>query len=112
MPRGSIGSVQNPASAVELWSQQNRKKEMPRDVHTLYNFSGVVVGGKELRECSSVKVLSVTFSANLKWNERVTKCIEGTKKRLYFIVLLKRAKIPSSDIVAFYCTTIRSVLEY
>ena len=33
-------------------------------------------------------------------------------KRLYFIVLLKRANVPLSDIVNFYCTVIRPVLEY
>ena len=32
--------------------------------------------------------------------------------RLYFIVLLKRANVPPNDIVTFYCTAIRPVLEY
>ena len=31
---------------------------------------------------------------------------------LYFIVLLKRARVPLNDIVNFYCATIRPVLEY
>lgn len=32
-------------------------------------------------------------------------------KRLYFIILLKRANVPARDI-NFYCTCIRPVLEY
>ena len=40
------------------------------------------------------------------------KCIKKANKRLYFIVLLKRANVPLSDIVNFYCTVIRPVLEY
>ena len=39
-------------------------------------------------------------------------CIKKANKRLYFIVLLKRAGVPSNDIVNFYCTTIRPVLDY
>ena len=31
---------------------------------------------------------------------------------MYFIVRLKRANVPLSDIVNFYCTAIRPVLEY
>lgn len=38
---------------------------------------------------------------------------EESKKSLSVcIVLLKRGNVPSSDIVAFYCATIRPVLEY
>ena len=36
----------------------------------------------------------------------------NANKRLYFIVLLKRARVPLNDNVNFYCTTIRPVLEY
>ena len=41
----------------------------------------------------------------------ITECIKKTNKRLYFIVLLKRANVPPNDIVAFYCIAIRPVLE-
>ena len=33
-------------------------------------------------------------------------------KRMYFLVLLKRAGVPSSDIRNFFCTCIRPLLEY
>ena len=46
------------------------------------------------------------MSSDLKWNTHIV------DKRLYFIVLLKRARVPLNDIVNFYCTTIRPVLEY
>ena len=38
--------------------------------------------------------------------------IKKTNKRLHFIVLLSRANVLSGDIVAFYCTTIRAVLQH
>ena len=42
----------------------------------------------------------------------ITECIKKANKRLYFIVLLKRANVPPNDIVTFYCTAVRPVLEY
>ena len=33
-------------------------------------------------------------------------------RRLYFLVQLKRAKLPNSDLLLFYCTSVRSVLTY
>ena len=49
---------------------------------------------------------------NLKWNDHVSESIKKANKRLYFLVMLKRAGVPLKDIVAFYTTAIRPVLEY
>ena len=38
--------------------------------------------------------------------------IKKANKRLYCLVQLKRAKVPEKEIVQFYCTCIRPVLEY
>ena len=76
------------------------------------NFPPIVINGKELSVSNSVKILGVTISSDLKWNEHISECIKKANKRLYFIVLLKRANVPLSDIVNFYCTVIRPVLEY
>ena len=40
------------------------------------------------------------------------KFIRKANKRMYFLILLKRAWVPINDIVSFYSTCIRSVLEY
>ena len=42
----------------------------------------------------------------------VNQLIKKANKRMYFLVLLKRAKVPVLDSVNFYCTSIRSILEY
>ena len=38
--------------------------------------------------------------------------IKKANKRIYFLILLKRARVPSNDILNFYCTCVRPVLEY
>ena len=77
-----------------------------------HNFPAIVINGKEISVSNSVKILGVTISSDLKWNDHISECIKKANKRLSFIVLLKRANVPLSDIVNFYCTMIRPVLEY
>ena len=72
----------------------------------------VLVNSKEFEQVDSVKVLGVTISNTLQWNCHVSEIIKKANKQMYFLILLKRAKVPASDIVSFYTTCIRPVLEY
>ena len=63
--------------------------------------------GKELDIVNHAKILGVTVSNNLLWNNHINDVIRKANKRLYFIVLLKRARLPAEDIIRFYCTCIR-----
>ena len=56
-------------------------------------FSPVVVDEKELDVVNSVKILSITLSSDLKWNVYINETIKEANKRLYFLVLLKRAGV-------------------
>ena len=69
-----------------------------------------MVGGKELSVENSARILRVTISNDLKWNEHVSVSIKKSNKRLYFLVLLKGAGVNRTDIVNFYCTGIRILL--
>ena len=75
-------------------------------------FDPIKVAGKELEVVNSAKILGVTLSGILKWNEQIRESIKKANKRLYFLVLLERTGVPPEDIICFYCTTIRAVLEY
>ena len=120
IPRGSMGNVQQAVTNVEDWSRAqhmqlnaDKCKEMVIDFKkNSHNFPPLFVDGKELPVTDSAKILGVTISSDLKWNYHIADCIKKANKRLYFIVLLKRARVPVNDIVNFYCTTIRPVLEY
>ena len=56
--------------------------------------------------------MGLTISDDLSWNLHVSDIIRKANKRMYFLILLRRAGIPSSDIICFYCTCIRPLLEY
>ena len=87
-------------------------KEMVIDFkNNSHNFSPLEVDGNELPVTDCAKILGVTISSDLEWNNHIVDCIKKATKRLYFIVLLKRARVPRNDIVNIYCTTIRPLLE-
>ena len=107
--RGSLGDVQHAVTAVEDWSRSKRIqlnadkcKEMVVDFKKIiHNFSPLVVDGNELPVTNCAKILGVTISSNLKWNNHIVDWIKKANKRLYFIVILKRARVPLNDIVNF-----------
>ncbi|KAK2555873.1 putative RNA-directed DNA polymerase from transposon X-element [Acropora cervicornis] len=75
-------------------------------------FDSIGLGSLELERVGFAKVLGLTLSENLTWNCHVEKIITKGNKRLFFFIQLKRAGIPVDDIVTFYCTCFRLVLEY
>ena len=75
-------------------------------------FDAITINSKELELVSSAKVLGVIISSLLQWVDHVNEVIKKVNTRLYFLILLKRTDVPACDIVNFYCTVIRPVLEY
>ena len=75
-------------------------------------FEPVKVDGKELEVVTRAKLLGITLSSDLSWNDHINEVIKKASKRLYFLVQLKRAKVPRKDLGLFYFTCIRSVLDY
>ena len=72
----------------------------------------VVVNGNQLEVVTHARILGLTVSSDLKWNKHILNTIKKANKRFYFIVQLKRAKVPTADLLNFYCTCIRQILEY
>ena len=67
---------------------------------------------KQIEVVSSAKLLGVVVSDNLRWNAHVESICKKAATRLYFLKQLKRAKVPPKDMLLFYTTCIRPVLEY
>ena len=54
----------------------------------------------------------MTLRLDLRWNSHVHNSISKCSKRLYLLIQLKRANVAKKDILQFYKSCIRSVLEY
>ena len=77
-----------------------------------HSFESLVVSDKNLTVVQNAKILGLTISNNLTLNTHIGEIITKANKRMYFLVLLRKAGVPSSDIVNFYCTCVRPLLEY
>ena len=51
---------------------------------------------------SSYKLLGVWIDNNLKWKTNTWALLKKSRKRLYFLKLLKNYGAPSKDLLAFY----------
>ena len=60
----------------------------------------------------SIKSLGVILTDDLKWTNHVNTIMSKASKRLYLLRQLKPADVGKVDLVNFYCSCIRSVLEY
>ncbi len=79
---------------------------------TKSEFSPVLVNDKPLEVVRKAKLLGLTIQSDLKWNTHIDNIISKCSKRLYLLVQLKRANVPARDIIQFYTTCVRLVLEY
>ena len=58
------------------------------------------------------KLLGVHIDSNLKWSSNINFIYSKASSRLYFLKLLKRSGACIDDMLHFYNSVIRPVLEY
>ena len=76
------------------------------------SFPSVELNGFQLERVSVAKILGVTIRDDFKWNDHIDIITVKAAKRLYLLRQLKRAGICPKDLITFYCSAIRSLLEY
>ena len=59
-----------------------------------------------------MKLLGLNISSNLKWNAHVSELVRKVSTRLYFLRQLKKSHVATRELLLFYITCIRSILEY
>ena len=72
----------------------------------------VTINNMNIEVVPSAKLLGVMISNDLKWNMHVEMIYRKVAARFYFLRQLKRAKVPTNDLLSFYTTCIRPVAEY
>ena len=117
--KGHQSGAQSTVNEVVNWSFRNRVKlntEKCKELRISFtsdcNFPPVVIGEERIKLVKDAKLLGVTISNDLTWNAHITEATKKAAKRLYFLVQLKRARIPQKDLCLFYITCVRSVIDY
>ena len=119
VPPSKQSAPQQAVDFISTWSQDNRLQLNPSKCKELQScfkrspptHSPVELDGFVFERVNSAKVLGVTISDDFKWNDHISNVTSKAAKRLYLMRQLNRAGICASDLVFFYCSTIRSVLE-
>ena len=66
------------------------------------DFAPIVINGKAIEVVSTVKLLGLNISSDLRWNCHVAEISKKVASRLYFLKQLKRANISAKDLLIFY----------
>ena len=59
-----------------------------------------------------MKLLILNLSSDLKWNVDVSELVRKVSTRLYFLRQLKKTDVASRQLILFYITCIRFIMEY
>ena len=76
------------------------------------DFAPVMINNAPLEVVPHAKILGLNVSDNLKWNYHVSELVKKSSKRLYFLTQLKRAKVGCLELVQFFKSCMRSLIEY
>ncbi len=118
LPKGNVSTAQHVVDHVTQWSERNRLQLHPekcKELRISFSTNPVVLdkdNDKEIEIVESSKLLGLTITNNLTWHAHIKEVIKKASKTLYFLVQLKRAKIPVEDLVLFHTSCVRSVMYY
>jgi len=72
----------------------------------------IEVDGNCIQRVTSFKLLGVKVMNNLNWDDHISDICLKVNRRLYFLKLLKRSALSPNDLLYYYKTVVRSVIEY
>ena len=116
----SDSKLQNAATDVENWSTENKMRLNPRKTKEMLihfrkkplNVPLITINNTPLQRVSCFKLLGVWLSDDLKWDYHVDKLVSKGSQRIYYLKQLKKSGLSMDDLLCFYCSIVRSVLEY
>ena len=121
VPNGNSSHVQQDVKEIETWSNSNNlelnpvkcKEQLVNDFkQRKQQFDPILTNNQPIEVGHHAKVLGVTVSDNLLWNNHVNEAIKKVNKRFFFLIQWNRAKVPAKDLIQFYTTCIRPILDY
>ena len=75
-------------------------------------YAPIVINDKPIEIVTTIKLLGLNISNNLKWSHHIEEIVKKASTRLYFPRQLKRAKIAEKELLTFYMTCICPITEY
>jgi hypothetical protein len=118
--KDEISNIQNAVSELAMKSHENKlqlNETKCKDMRISFakkapDFAPVLINNKAIDVVANVKLLGLNITNDLKWNCHVSEIIRKVSTRLYFLKQLKRANVPTKELLTFYVTCIRPITEY
>jgi hypothetical protein len=117
--RQDASAMQSVVDNLSDWSTRNhmninitKTKEMLLGPITNNAPSLLSITGQQIERVTSFKLLGVTVTNTLSWEDNTSKICSKAGSRLHFLKLLKRAGMSEHDLTTYYKTVIRPVIEY
>ena len=76
------------------------------------DFKEITINNSAIQRIDSFKILGVILQNDLKWNQHVNTVISKANKRLYLLSHLKKAGIPTHDLLVLYNSLVIPILKY
>ena len=115
----ATSAMQQELDAINIWSQANymkintkKTKEMQLRPNHKNQPTTLQLNGHPIERVTSYKLLGLHVTDKLRWSEHVSAICSKAAQRLHFLKQLKRAAVSTSDLVYYYQSVIRPVLEY
>ena len=104
---------------LQTWTDLNhmainftKTKEMLFGPLSRSSLQSLSIGNNTIERVAQFKLLGVHVSNDLRWNIHVDKICAKASSRLYFLKQLKRAGLAPDQLLHFYLSVVRPVLEY
>ncbi len=113
-------TMQDAADQVTDWSKEIRTKlngTKTKEMIITYakdspHIPLINMNGTEVERVKSTKLLGVIISDNLKWDLHVNSICSKAGSRMHFLTCLSRSGLEPEELVEYYTSVIRIVLQY
>jgi hypothetical protein len=117
--QGDASQMQSVIEQIAEWSDANlmsintnKSKEMVLGPLLNENPANLALRTDTIQTVKSFKLLGVNISSDLRWNEHIDTTCSKASKRLHYLSLLKRSSLSEKELIHYYKTVVRPVLEY
>lgn len=120
IPKSKNSKMQELADSVSTWTEINnmeinaiKTKEMlmcSLQVSPIY--PPININNSMIESVNKYKLLGLIITDDLTWNNHTNEICNKANKRLYYLILLRRAGLSQQDLMTYYKQIIRPVLEY
>ena len=116
----NVSVLQTAVDKVKDWSDKNNMKlNESKSKEMLISFKPnlalvppLIINSNAVERVHTFKILGVLLFDDLSWKAHVDHMHSMTSQRLYYLRQLRRCGLSQSDLLAYYRTMIRPILEY